>query len=85
MKAYVDIIYIMCYTKDTTKRRGKEMSNNVNTELLERAADMIDYWAGTLHERILTRDIDSNDLEALAYHVAQSEAEMRLQEDYNVN
>lgn len=57
------------------------MSNNVNTNLLERAADLIDYWEGTVHARVLERDIDANDLEALKYHVSQAEAEMQMQED----
>lgn len=57
------------------------MSNNVNTQLFERAAEMIDYWTGTLHDRLIQRALDSNDLEALDYHVRNAEAEMRLQED----
>lgn len=56
------------------------MSNEVNTRLLERASEMIDYWEGTMHARILERDIASNDLEALQYHVAQAEAECSREE-----
>lgn len=57
------------------------MSNQVNTELFERAADLMDYWAGTMHERLIQRDLDSDDLEALKYHVDVAWKEMQLQED----
>lgn len=57
------------------------MSNASNESLMEHAADMLDYWSGTMHARIIQRDIDANDLEALAYHVDVAHAEMRMQED----
>lgn len=57
------------------------MSNQVNTNLLEKANEMCEYWTGTMHERVIQRDIEANDLEALQYHVAEAEREMRLQED----
>ena len=52
-----------------------------NTELLERAAEALEYWTGTMHGRIIERDLKSNDLEALSYHLRQAEAEMQIQED----
>lgn len=58
------------------------MSTESNTILLERASDMIDYWPGTLHERILTHLIDTNDFEGLMYAVANAENEQAIQEDH---
>ena len=57
------------------------MSTDVNTRLLERAAAQIDYWEGTMHARIIQRDIEANDLEALRYHVQDAEAHQAIQED----
>lgn len=59
------------------------MSNEINTELLERAATQIDYWQGTMHARVIERDIETNDLEALRYHVDQAEREMYAQETFH--
>lgn len=50
------------------------MSNTVNTELLERAALMIDYFLGKMPAQVIEADIDRNDLEALNYHVTYAEA-----------
>ena len=58
------------------------MSNDVNTILCERAAEQMEYWAGTMWERIIQRDLDTDDWEALRYHVVLAEKEMALQEDY---
>lgn len=57
------------------------MSNQLNTELIERVQELCEYWAGTMHERVLQRDLDTDDFEALKYHADQAQAEMRLQED----
>ena len=59
------------------------MSNTTNDELLDRAREMTEYWTVTMHARILERDIEANDLEALRYHLVQAEHEMKMQEDYN--
>ena len=58
------------------------MSNQANTDLLERVEELMGYWEGTMHEKLLRQALDSNDLETLAYIARQSENEMRLQEDY---
>jgi hypothetical protein len=58
------------------------MSNQANTDLLERVEELMEYWEGTLHEKLLRQALDSNDLEQLAYIARQAENEMRLQEDY---
>lgn len=62
------------------------MSNQVNTELLERAAVQIDYWEGTLIAKSLRRDIETNDLEQLKYDLAKAEAQAAQEEmeAYNV-
>lgn len=57
------------------------MSNQVNTELIERVQELCDYWSGTMHERLLQRDLDADDLEALKYHADIAWREMKLQED----
>jgi hypothetical protein len=57
------------------------MSNVTNDILMDRAREQCEYWTGTMHERIIQRDIEANDLEALHYHVAEAEKEMHMQED----
>lgn len=57
------------------------MSNTINETLLSRAWEMIEYWTGTMHARVIERDLQENDLEALRYHVDQAEREMSIQED----
>lgn len=52
------------------------MSNEVNTKLFERASEMIDYWSGTLHAKLIEGALDSNDLEALRGHVNKAEQAM---------
>lgn len=57
------------------------MSNEINTQLLARAHEQMEYWTGTMWERMIQRDIDESDLESLNYHVTHAEAEMSMQED----
>lgn len=59
------------------------MSNNINTILLERAADMIDYWDNTVQSKILEQLVEANDLEALVVEVAKAEAMASQQEFQN--
>lgn len=48
------------------------MSNIQNIELLENAAELIDYFEGTTTAKMLEQDLDSNDLEMLSVHVKQA-------------
>lgn len=57
------------------------MSNNVNTELLERASELIENYNGGLWDRILQRDIDAGDLDALKYHVHEAEAQKAIEDE----
>lgn len=62
------------------------MSNNSNSNLFERAQELLEYWDGTMWARVIERDINENDLEALYYHCAQAEKERSIQDDdYYVN
>ena len=56
------------------------MSNQINDTLFDQARELAEYWVGTMWARLIEQDIDNNDLEALKYHIAQSKAEMSLQE-----
>lgn len=58
------------------------MSNQVNDKLMDKVEELLSYWEGTLHERVLRRDLEANDLEALQYHVDQAWKEMCIQEDF---
>ena len=49
------------------------MSNKVNTDLLERAKDMADYWVGTPIQRVIDECIKRDDLEGLQRYVAEAE------------
>lgn len=57
------------------------MSHEVNTILLERAQDLMEYFAGTYVERVLQRDVDAMDLEALKYHISEYEAQRTMEEE----
>lgn len=48
------------------------MSENVNTRLLEEAAFFIDYFCDTTIGLVLELDVERNDLEMLAQHVAEA-------------
>lgn len=74
----------MCYSRGTLTRRSSTVSNNVNDELMERVEELMDYWDNTMWSRILRRDLDSNDLESLHYHVSEAYAQMAMQEDFAV-
>lgn len=56
------------------------MSNLSNTILMERAADVIDYFEGKIIAKIIETDLDRNDLESLEKHVNEAEAEIAIQE-----
>ena len=56
------------------------MSNSTNDILMEKVHDLMEYWAGTLWERIMQRDLDADDMEALQYHADLAWKEMMLQE-----
>ena len=57
------------------------MSNTTMDNQMEEARELMEYWAGTMWERILQRDINAFDWEALRFHCRQASAEMSLQED----
>lgn len=61
------------------------MSDSINTELLERAAEAIDYFGDTTIGKTIQNDIDRNDLEILVTHVAIAEAQMAQQEFMDAN
>lgn len=58
------------------------MNTKLNSDLRHDAAELIEYWEGTMHARILRRDLLAEDVEALRYHMDQAHREMILQEDY---
>lgn len=60
------------------------MSNNVNTNLLERAQEAIEYFEGTTTAKILRMHLEDNDLESLHHAVKQAEGEIFRQE-FNPN
>ena len=56
------------------------MSNQINTALLEKAADLIDTVGDGLWVDMAIAYIDSNDLQALANHINVIELEMDTQD-----
>lgn len=56
------------------------MSDLINTELLERASEVMDYFEGKVLAEVIEKDLDTNDLSALVAHVAIGEAQMAQQE-----
>jgi hypothetical protein len=59
------------------------MSDYIADKLYDQVAELVSYWEGTLWARMLERDLDTNDMEALHFHAQQAYAEMQLQESYN--
>lgn len=49
------------------------MSNDTNSNLLERAAICVDYFEGKLPAILIEKDLDNNDMEELRVHVKQAE------------
>lgn len=60
------------------------MSTAVNTELFERAEEMIDYFEGKVPAKIIEQDLKDNNLESLQLHVSEAEA-MASQQEFNAN
>lgn len=56
------------------------MSDSTNTNLLERAAEMVDYWGDTTAGKVIEADLERNDLDALNKHVCEAEAIASQQE-----
>lgn len=52
------------------------MSNNINSQLFERAAECISYFEGKLPAKLIQKDLDNNDLESLFQHVKEAESVM---------
>lgn len=48
--------------------------------IMEAAEEMLEYWDGTMWARVIERDLQTDDLEALHYHVSQAEKERSIQE-----
>lgn len=60
------------------------MSTEVNSQLFTRASEMVDQWEGTLVAKLIEHDLEINDLDALALHVAQAE-NLSSQENFHAN
>lgn len=58
------------------------MSNNVNSNLLERAKVAIEYSAGKPQAQVIQMHLDDSDLDALAQSVKQVE-DVMFQNEYN--
>jgi hypothetical protein len=59
------------------------MSHEDNSQLFERASDMIGEYEGTIVETAIRKAMEDNDLWRLEYLVSQAEAETSLQEFNN--
>ena len=51
------------------------MSNQVNTQLYERASEMIEFWTGTQHAQRIEYIMSLNDLDELERAVREAESE----------
>lgn len=57
------------------------MYDNLDGETRDRVSKMLEYWSGTIHTRLIQRALDSDDSEALMYHLSEAEAQYAVQED----
>ncbi len=62
------------------------MSNNVNTDILERASEMVEFWEGTVNAELIKMALDSNDLEQVRISTvnAEADASRQVMNGYNV-
>lgn len=58
------------------------MSDTINTNLLERASEVMTYFEGTQVDYAVERAIELNDLDRVRYLVVSAEAEMSREEYY---
>lgn len=58
------------------------MSNQTNDQLLDRAAEMVDYFESKLPAQLILKALDSNDLELVRKYTLEAEAEASRQEIY---
>ena len=58
------------------------MSNNVNTNLIEEAKELADFWTGTMHEAILINLVEANDLDGLREAVVTARQDAYDSGDY---
>lgn len=58
------------------------MSLQANTDILELAADHLDYWAGEGIGAAIAQDIERGDLEGLEAHIKES-AKLMFDLEYN--
>lgn len=56
------------------------MSNNVNTDLLERAAEMVEFWEGNKIADEVQSALNSNDLDLVRKYTLDAEAEAARRE-----
>ena len=56
------------------------MSNTINTNLMEQAADAIDRWVGTPWVEVLEGDLERLDMESLSFHLLECAREENRQE-----
>lgn len=56
------------------------MSHSSNTNLMERAADMVDFWQGTVIAKTIERDLDVQDFDALLLHITLAEGQASQEE-----
>lgn len=59
------------------------MSNQINDQLIERAAEVMAYFEGTDLELAIANNLDKGDLELVEALVSNAEAEISRQEFYN--
>lgn len=57
------------------------MSHPANDELFEKAREVMEYHVGTYLERVIQRDLDSDDLASLRVHIKQGEDMMAMEHD----
>lgn len=55
-----------------------------STTLMEQAAIALEYWgSNTMWRRLIERDINDDDLEALQFHVDEANAQMNMCTNYD--
>jgi len=51
--------------------------------VMQQAEEALDYWeSGSMWARLIERDINDNDMEALQFHVDEANAQKNLQESF---
>lgn len=55
-------------------------THNIASTWFTRASEMMEFWAGTAHEKYIQADLDNDDFDKLEHDIMLAEAEASIEE-----